>query len=112
MRQPMIEIHNWKEGAPRPGLAQKHDRTCLEILEIPPSGAMPVAGDILLLPDFFEERSGLPVPYRVMEREFIYSDRDKEGDSQVPLRFLSVMIHVRRAHDYDDPNAQPAFSHA
>ena len=109
MPHPDIEVHNWKEGDPRPGTVRKHRETCLESLELPASGAIPLPCDILFLPDFFEERKGFPVPYRVLEREFLYSRRGDGDNGERPLQLLKVMVHVRRARDYDDPTAQPTY---
>ncbi len=90
-----IEVYEWKEGAPRPGTAEKPRDTCMDILAVPPDGQLPQTGDIMILN---EPGTMKPVRYRVIERELMWT-RGEKDDSQTGAKWGKMWISVRRLAD-------------
>jgi hypothetical protein len=92
----LIEVFEWKSGEPRPGTRDKHRNTCLDVLEIPPDGQIPAAGDVILMNDPLLRVPSLPTRFRVIEREFLWGRMSADDKRQ---RWLKMWIHVRRLED-------------
>ncbi len=92
-----IEVYEWKEGAPRPGTVTKARNDCIDFLAVPDGGQIPSVGDIILLPKDHKFSMDLD-RFKVIEREFLFY-RDAEDDSQTPMRFSKMWLHVRRVED-------------
>lgn len=105
-----IEVYECKEGAARPGTREKARETCIDFFEVPTSGTIPVPGDIIMLPDYDDENGGWPVRYRVIEREHLTLNRRPEEDSQTPLRYGKMWIHVRKLTDDDSLDSSPSWT--
>ena len=90
-----IEVHEWKEGRPRPGTMEKHRNSCIDILEVPADG-LPNVGDVILIT--IDPKDYIGTPHRVISREFQWS-RISEEDPQAPQKFYKMWIHVRPLTD-------------
>jgi hypothetical protein len=90
----MIEVYEWKKGAPRPRLMGSDD--LLAYLEAPPTGG-PNTGDTILLPGVVVgDRDSLGVAYRVLDRCFSWGAEElREGRIQIQ-KWGKMWISVRR----------------
>ncbi|SRR5713226_9233680 len=87
---PVIEVYEWKEGAPRPGSVRKHRHDCIELLEMPASGP-PSIGDVVQI----VSKEMRPEYFQVISREFVWSGAAVENAME-PAAYIKMWIHVRR----------------
>lgn len=95
MAEKIIEVYEWPKGQPRPGTTRKARESCIDLLQLPPSGEVPGRGDVVSITP--ENNPLAPVRYVVIEREF-WAHMPNE-DSQAGASYLSAWIFVRRIED-------------
>jgi hypothetical protein len=101
----VIQVYEWKEGAPRPGTVEKLRETRLDDLELPTNGQVPQKDDIVTI--HIPGSGGWLnlVRFRVVERELGWNPLSRElggGDDDAPMPWHSMMLHVRRVADEND----------
>lgn len=98
-RRKTIEVYEWRKGDPPPSLMGSDG--VLGLLETPPTGG-PNIGDTIMLPgSVVGDREALGVPYRVLDRIFLWGAEEPDGQIQ---KWTKMWIYVRRIEWEEQPS--------